>query len=347
MRARGAGAQTALPAAIRASAAAACFAAGAVGLSACVRIGDRQTTTALEAARAREGEAQKYREVDPNLLSYTQVQAIPTGLAEPRGLTAGPDGRLYVAGDREVRAFSPDGVAQPGFALPESPRCVAADRSGGLWVGFDAGVGLYGLDGAVKAEWPVRGAHALVTCVTPSGDDVWVADAGDRVVLRYSRSGRLKARLGARDDGRKVPGLVVPSRHLDVLVRKDGGLLVNNPGRLAVEAYKPDGTLVSSFGKASMSIEGFCGCCNPTDLALLPDGRVVTAEKGIPRVKVYRANGTLDCVVAAPADLSVSAESGLDLAADGEGRVYVLDPHARVVRVFAARQPGSAKEVAQ
>jgi hypothetical protein len=111
-------------------------------------------------------------------------------------------------------------------------------------------------------------------------------------------------------------------------------LLVSDPGRLALETYTAEGKLVSSWHKASMAVDGFCGCCNPTDIALLPDGRVVTAEKGIPRVKILNPNGTVNCVVARPSDLSAGA-SGLDLAIDPAGRVFVLDRPARLVRIFA------------
>jgi hypothetical protein len=31
------------------------------------------------------------------------------------------------------------------------------------------------------------------------------------------------------------------------------------------------------------------GCCNPACFALLSDGRIVTVEKGVPRIKVFRA----------------------------------------------------------
>jgi sugar lactone lactonase YvrE len=87
-----------------------------------------------------------------------------------------------------------------------------------------------------------------------------------------------------------------------------------------------------------MAIDGFCGCCNPTDIALLADGRVVTAEKGLPRVKVMNPDGTLSCVVAPPDGLSAGA-SGTDLAVGPDGRVYVLDPQVQLVRIFAESRP--------
>ena len=102
-----------------------------------------------------------------------------------------------------------------------------------------------------------------------------------------------------------------------------------------------------------MAIDAFCGCCNPIGLAVLPDGRCVTAEKGLPRVKVFAADGRLESVVAPPAsfapvaseeregDLGETTSDGLDVALDGEGRVWVLDLVGGTVQGF---RPKPAKE---
>jgi hypothetical protein len=63
----------------------------------------------------------------------------------------------------------------------------------------------------------------------------------------------------------------------------------------------------------------------------------VTSEKGIPRVKVYRADGTFECVVAG-AESFKNDEVGLDVAAARDGRIYVLDPADKTVRVFVRKE---------
>jgi hypothetical protein len=123
-------------------------------------------------------------------------------------------------------------------------------------------------------------------------------------------------------------------------------LRVNNPGRHRVEVFTTNGELELSWGKPSLTIEGFCGCCNPIGLALLPDGRWVTCEKGLPRVKVYGADQALESVVAGPdsfrenaravqvSDQSERTLGGVDAAADSAGRIYVLDLVAGNIRVM-------------
>jgi hypothetical protein len=136
-----------------------------------------------------------------------------------------------------------------------------------------------------------------------------------------------------------VPGLIIPSPHLDVAWRDATHLYVNDPGRHRVELYEVGGKLIGWWGTPSTALAGFSGCCNPTDLALLPDGRIVTAEKGIPRVKVYTPDGHLAGLVAGP-DRFQELDAGMDLAADPEGRIFVLDPRARLVRVFVQQGAG-------
>jgi glucose/arabinose dehydrogenase len=101
-----------------------------------------------------------------------------------------------------------------------------------------------------------------------------------------------------------------------------------------VETWSRQGKLTGQFGKAAMQAEGFAGCCNPIAVAVLPDGRVVTAEKGLVRVKVYRADGTFEALVATTPVLSRGA-TNLDLATTANGEVLVLDPRARAILTFS------------
>jgi hypothetical protein len=111
-----------------------------------------------------------------------------------------------------------------------------------------------------------------------------------------------------------------------------------------VEAYTFDGDFEGAWGKPTAAIEGFCGCCNPIGLALLSDGRFVTCEKGLPRVKVYSAEGEFESVVAGTESFPENAKAcsglndcvhgGLDAAVDSEGRIYILDFVASDIRVM-------------
>ncbi len=143
-----------------------------------------------------------------------------------------------------------------------------------------------------------------------------------------------------------MPVFVIPSGYFDLAVDGEDMLHVVNPGMRRVETYNEQGELQSYWGQAGSALSGFFGCCNPAHVAILSDGRFVTSEKGIPRVKIYTAAGDLQSVVAGPRQLGVpasalgdargnGADRVFDVAVDSAGNIYVLDPHHRQVIMFA------------
>ncbi|MCD6360079.1 MAG: NHL repeat-containing protein [Armatimonadetes bacterium] len=282
--------------------------------------------------------------VDPALLTWSETGTLETGMDEPRGIAFDRDGRLYVAGDREVRVLDPDGTVRGSFAVAGEPRAIAV----GAWLRQDRAVFVtliekllvYSPDGVLIDRWDPPGDRNYLTCVTVSDRTAYVADAGERVVIRHSPEHEADLRFGEKDEARGIPGLVCPSPHLDVVVSADGNVIIANPGRHRVETYSPRGDLLSFFGRSSLDIGGFGGCCNPTDLALLPDGKIVTSEKGVARVKVYTPGGKLESVVATPERMNTETK-GLDLAVDAAGRIFVLDSWRRVIRTFQRNEAPS------
>ncbi len=177
-------------------------------------------------------------------------------------------------------------------------------------------------------------------------DNVFVADAGNRIIINYDKKGRLINQIGKKNVNRNIHGFVVPSPYFDIKISPDGLLIATNPGRHRVEAYNSKGDFEYAWGNPSMSIDGFCGCCNPIGLDILPDGSYATCEKGIPRVKIYGANGNFEGVVAGPEKFALNSKTcmsngmencksgGLDVATDSKGRVIVLDPIEKAIHIF-------------
>lgn len=273
---------------------------------------------ATEAVVTQAQRDRQMRQVDPALVKWREVRRVPTGLQQTTSCAV-VGVEVWVGGDRLLKG--PNAVQSP---LTSDPTAIFAKEA--LYVASRDAV--FRLDAKTKQPIAVTqplGPRAYLTGIAGDESGLWLADSGNRQILHLDKSGTI---IGTFGKGQ----LIVPSPHLKVLVKPDGNLLVNNPGRLRVDTYSPAGVLKSSFGKASVDIEGFCGCCNPIDIALLPDGRVVTAEKGLPRVRVYSADGTLDSVVVGPEGLSPRCEP--QVAVTPQGQILVLDPPARVVRVF-------------
>jgi len=273
------------------------------------------------------------KKTDPKLILYTEAGRIKTGFQDVRGIAAGSRG-IYAVGDKAVYLFAPEGKLIGATNLPDEPQCIAVDPAGTAFIGANDHVMVVGPSGT--ASWPSIGPKALITSIAVGGSSVWVGDAGDRLVVRYSLAGKVLGSFGKRDSATGYPGLIVPSPHLDVAVTSAGNLLVTNPGTHRVETHAPDGKMISAWGRESPDIDGFCGCCNPTDVALFPDGSVVTSEKGLPRVKLYSPKGKFVGVVAS-ADTFNENTNAIDLAVR-DGRVYALDKFNKVIRVYMSKQ---------
>jgi hypothetical protein len=283
------------------------------------------------------------RRTDPSLILYEEGAKINTGLENPIGVAVGGDDTIYVAGDKSIRVFNRTGNLVGGITLPESPRALTVAGES-LYIAMTDHVEVYDSEGGQKARWESMGERAFATSIAVSGDNVFVADMGNRIVLRYTTSGDLLRRIGAKDEVRNIPGFVVPSPYFDLAVSDDGLLRVANPGRHRIEAYTFDGDLEIWWGKSSLAIDGFCGCCNPVNFAIMTDGSFVTCEKGLTRVKIYDYEGNFVGVVAGPESFVGSGHAcedsadcqtgGLDVAVDSLGRVLVLDPHEGTVRIF-------------
>ena len=291
--------------------------------------------------------------IDPNLILYEEsAQSFSTGFTDSHGIALDSQGSIYIAGDRAIRIFAQSGNLLDEIELTDAPRCLTVADDDKIYIGITNHVEVYGQQGKRLASWDSLGERAVLTSIAVSKSDVLVADAGNRIVLRYDITGRLINRIGAKDKERNIPGFVIPSPYFDLAVSRDGLLRVVNPGLRRIEAYTFDGDLEFWWGKFSSAVEGFCGCCNPVNFAILEDESFVTCEKGLIRVKIYDPEGAFVCVVAGPEQLieggasrvsefgAGSQTGGFDVAVDAQGRIFILDTINNVVRIFIRKKAG-------
>ena len=285
---------------------------------------------------------------DPKLIHYEETSRIRCPHDDPRRITIGSDDQLRVASGNYISVLDREGGVLFEIALAAPARCLAVAADGSIYAGLRDHVEVFDPKGQRRAVWEVPARRTWFTGLAVAENDVFAADAGHRVVRHYDRTGKLIGQIGDKNPDRGVPGFIVPSPYFDVELGRDGLLRVNNPGRHQIETYTLSGDFEFGWGKATSAIDGFCGCCNPINLALLPDGRIVTCEKGLPRVKVYGSHGTFESVVAGPESFPEAAKAsatddadgtqgGLDAAVDATGRIYILDIAAGDVRIMARK----------
>jgi hypothetical protein len=301
--------------------------------------------------------------IDPNLILYKESAGpIKTGFEVTHAIFVDPNGTIYVAGDNAIRVFNDSGKLLNEITLPEAPKSLAvetveegnASEASRIYIAMRDHVEVYNHQGKMLARWQSLGDKAVLTSIAVSKDNVFVADAGNRIVLRYDMTGKIINQIGKKDEDRNISGFVIPSPYFDLAVGRDGLLRVVNPGVHRIEIYTFEGDLEHSWGEFSSGIKGFCGCCNPVNFAILPgpdisgtEDRFVTCEKGLTRVKIYDLEGSFVGVVAGPEQLMEGGKveicdtpaecqfGGFDVAVDAGGRILILDTIKNIVRIFS------------
>ncbi len=297
---------------------------------------------------------EEYKRIDPARIGYDETAVFTARMKKAAAVAIGLDGEILVAGDRCMRVFDRGGKELRTVELEAAPTCVAAapaghERAGDVFLAVGDHLEVYGREGKRAAVWPSLGKRALLTSIALADEDVFVADAGQSRVHRLNMKGELVGAIGDYRDKNNKAAFAVPSPFFDVAMHPDGWLRVVNPGALRIEAYSFDGNLELFWGEPGAGLEGFFGCCNPANMAILADGRFVTAEKGLIRVKVYSADGHFESVVAGPETFGAKAaianeslsdheRSAVDVAVDDRGRVIVLDLTTAQVHVFEPKQ---------
>ena len=285
----------------------------------------------------------EYMKTDPKLILYREVKgrSFDTGFAEARAIAVAPDGRIYVAGDRAIRSFDTAGSKLLLKPLNDSPRALCFGMDNWMYVAFKNSIVAYRPDDTTF-ELPPPPKNAVLTSIASWGADIYAADAANRTVHRYYKL-NLDKQINRDDAPDGIKGYLVPSPHFDLAIDSEGVLRVADPGRHRIVTMNWNGENIGAWkSKRSMKIDGFCGCCNPVSIALMPDGQIVTAEKGLARVKLYDADGVFLGVVAGvesfpdhdPSAIAGDVGPVLDVAVDADGRVLVLDGRTARVRTF-------------
>jgi hypothetical protein len=283
----------------------------------------------------------KYRLVDTSKICYREVKQILVSLGKLNGLTVDKKSTLYLTGDQEVQIFDSKWSRNGGFKLDSSANCITMGAKGTLLLGIGNQVVEFGTDGKSIRKWKPLNADGYITSVVQIGAFVYAADAGNKIVLQYDGEGNLLKQIGRKDTLHGISGFILPSLYFDVAMGPGEDLWVSNPGLHLLQNFDENGKLNTSWGETSMGLEGFAGCCNPTEFAILPDGSFVTYEKGMDRVKIYNRAGIFECVVSAPTTIDESALTNCsigakvhDLAVDAAGNIFVLDDEAKMIRIF-------------
>ncbi|OFX61849.1 MAG: hypothetical protein A2046_07435 [Bacteroidetes bacterium GWA2_30_7] len=270
---------------------------------------------------------------DSSLICYNEIFQINLNMEEPKGIAIDDSDFVYVAGIKKIMIFDSGGKHISEITTSDTATCIAVNSKQEIFAGMVNHIEVWNKNGTLISKWKTENPLSIFTGIAVNDSLVFVADATERLVHQFTMQGKLINNIGAEDSLNGIPGIIIRSAYFDVALGRDNEIWVGNQGRYSVEAYDFKGNIKSSWGVAAMSIEGFSGCCNPTNFAIFKDGSFVTSEKAIERVKIYSQSGEFKCVVAGTEKFDKGTK-GLDLAIDSKERIFVLDPMRKMVRVF-------------
>jgi len=248
------------------------------------------------------------------------------------GLALGPRDAVYSIGDDEVRVFEARGSVARAWKAPANASCLGVATDGRVAIGSPGRVDLYDDKGTRLGGFAAgtRDKAAEVTAIRLVGGSILVADAAARIIRRYDARGTEQGVIGT---GNKTGGFMLPNKSLDFDVDAAGVVHATDSGRHQVTSWTLDGKMVASFGRFGMAKpEDFVGCCNPVNVAIAPDGAIVTAEKVIARVKVFGKDRGLLAVIG-PEHFDPMCRH-IHVAVDSTGRIVAADPERRTIAVF-------------
>jgi tripartite motif-containing protein 71 len=264
----------------------------------------------------------------------------------PWGIAVAPGGNVYVTEHfgRRVQRFTATGSFLGKWTTPwdgSRVRGIGVAPNGNVYVSsgdaqYEAYVGYFTSAGSLLGTWQVQGVvpgAAFGVRVAPGGT-VYVAEARDERVSRYTSSGSMLGSFGVKADGLAL----APNGN----VYATGWWAQNR-----VYYFTPTGSLLGSWGSTG-SGDGQFDEAHGLDVA--PDGYVYVADRYNCRIQYFTANGSFlgkwgtngqgKGEFYAPWDVAVSA--------DGK-RIYVVESGNHRVQYFRwsgdAVEPGSLGRV--
>ncbi|MDA3928926.1 MAG: hypothetical protein PF541_08185 [Prolixibacteraceae bacterium] len=271
----------------------------------------------------------EYKMVDPTLIHYKETRQLKVKLDEHAGL-ATFNKIIYLASNSKLSAITAKGKIITEFAIQPDARAIAINNEN-VVVAYKQNIETYKHNGTLQSKTEVLSDSSVFTSVALWNNKIIVADAGKRRLYGFDE-GKLTMEIEGVSGAKNLHGFIIPSPYFEIAVNSSNELWATNPGMHALQHYNANGDLLQEWDKISMEIEGFTGCCNPAQFTFLPDGRFVTSEKGMPRIKIHSKTGELESVVAAPSKFEGNQHAA-EVATLGE-IIVALDLDREMIRIF-------------
>ena len=251
----------------------------------------------------------------------------------PKAIGIGSDDLIYVSGDKKIQIIDKEGKLLREFETDQTATAITISNGDFICAALKDHIEIFSNKGILIEEFKSLGEKAYITSVAMDDKYVYAAEAEAECVYVLFPEGSVCDIYGDSVPVNSFLRFILPSYYFDVAIDPDGFLWIANTGKHKLVNLNASGELRSHWGTSSSSVEGFCGCCNPSHFAIMEDGSFLTSEKGIVRVKKYNAAGQFVCAIAGPKHFK-KGSVGLDIAIDSKQNIYVLEPKAQVIHIF-------------
>ncbi|GHU76655.1 hypothetical protein FACS189414_2860 [Bacteroidia bacterium] len=171
----------------------------------------------------------------------------------------------------------------------ETVRDIAVD-AGHIYLLHPAKISVYTHEGKRVSVWDACSELSNYCSFTLTPGFVFVTDTDNKNICQYTDEGRFVKFIESPNK------FIIPS--LTFGIEYIGNkLYCSNSGRHQVEMYNLEGEYLGSFGKAGTAPGLFTGCCNPVYISRMPNGEVITSEKGDPRISCYGSDGSFRTIL--------------------------------------------------
>ncbi|MDP2115501.1 MAG: hypothetical protein Q8K69_15755, partial [Bacteroidota bacterium] len=183
----------------------------------------------------------EFRQVDSTQILYAETLNFPVKVHDWGGVTVS-DSMIIVATANELIRFDYSGKEILRKQLIDTATCVTIDDNRQIWIGMRYYVVMYDLNGTLVKRWNSFGDRAVITSLAVSGENVYVADAGNRIVYQCNTNGQILQKIGEKNEQKGISGFAIPSPYFDVAIDDGGFLWAANTGKHTFENYNPDGS---------------------------------------------------------------------------------------------------------
>lgn len=278
----------------------------------------------------------EFKEVDASLVSHREVTQIRLNHPSPVDL-AFHNGLLFILFEKALQGIDLQGKEHYFFSWQEgTASSMTLNPDGQIIIAMQNRLVLFNRQGTLLAQSEWIHEQSGITSLAYGNGRVLAADGHRREVVMFDSQLRLLQRFKGESGVSEHHGFILPGNQFSLRVNAENELWVTNPGIHLLQNYSFEGRLRGHWGKASFGHDGFSGCCNPSYFAFLPDGRFVTSEKGMVRVKIHHESGAFLSYVAPP-QLFANGHAAPAVAIGEEEQIILLDFDLPAIRIFSSQ----------